>query len=561
MGCGKEPSANLLVTQPAVRGPFVDAIEASGVIEPLAEVEIQTRISAKLARILDDGTPVQPGDVVAELESDRIRSYLSDNEARLLVGKAEVKRQTAYADMRIDSARYALQIAKANAEVARAEFANAKAGVLTPEETKIRAAAAVKESEIDRKDEQHKLSVASELQRMGVEDRVMFERQRVQKELADIDAKQAKVEFDDVMQGQTEEELREAELKLALAEHKLRAAQKALDERIKSKETTIASYLRRTKRYERYVQRYTKQLAQTVIKAPSRGVVMVKGMWGRKLVPGRYVYRSQPIASLPDLSRLKVGLWISEHDASKVRAGQKAQIRFATYPGRVFPGQVHKVAHLVKEVANDLTDRERRHVPAGVERVISVDVQISPTDVSLKCGVSASVRILTREKADALHIPKIALRSKRRVFFAIDPKEAAHVAQGQVVEVSSPDVPDAVCRGVVSKLGRWSGDGEVEPLASPDAMPTAAQVELDEVDERIRPGAPIVVSVAVSQPEPRHYFPKKKRRLDEFHYVIVRHGEQDEMRRVTVGLTTPYRAEIASGLEAGEAVVLEGAAP
>ena len=65
--------------------------------------------------------------------------------------------------------------------------------------------------------------------------------------------------------------------------------------------------------------------------------------------------------------------------------------------------------------------------------------------------------------------------------------------------------------------------------------------------------------MALSKPEPRHYFPKKKLRFEEFHYVLVRNGEQEEERRVTVGMTTAYRAEIKSGLEAGESVVLQGA--
>ncbi len=560
-GCVRSGQDDALATAEATRGPIVAVVEGRGVVEPLAEVDIQTRISAKLARILPDGARVKPGDVVAELESIRIRTRLADSEAALRVARAELKRQTAYADMRVDSARYSLQLAEANAAVAKAQYETVKAGLMTPEEEKIRVAAALKESEIDRRHESHKYSLANQLARMGVEDKVVVERQRVQKELAELDARKAHVEYQDVMKGVTEEDLREAELKLALAQHKLRAARKKLEERIKSKERIVASYERRVRRYERYVKRYQKQLEATVIKAPSPGVVMVKNMWGRKLTPGRYVYRNQTIASLPDLSRLKVRLWVSEHDAARVREGQRAEIVPATDPTRRVKGKVIQVGRLVKEAANDLSDRERKHLPQGVDRVVSVDVEILPSAAPLKCGVFTHVRIVTEEKADVVRIPQIGLRTRSRVVFALDAAAAEKIVPGASVEVSTPAAPDAVCRGAVTKVGRWAADGEVAPIDSSSRRPEAAEAALDEADERVRPGGRLVVSVALPGAGDEHFFPKRKVRLERLYYVLVRGSEGDQERPVKPGLSNGYEVEIASGLRAGERVVLAGASP
>ena len=559
LGCTDDPGERFLATHRAERGRFAVVVEGKGIVEPLAEVEIQTRISAKLARILEDGTAVKPGDVVAELESERIRSRLADSEANLIVSRAELKRQTAYADMRINSARYSTELAKADTEVARAQFENAKAGVLTSEEAKIQVAAAVQESEIERQDESRKLAVVRELRELGVEDEVMLARQRVQTRLADIDATKAKVEYDDVMQGYTEEELRESELKLRLAEHRLRAALKSLDDRQKSKKATVNSYQRQVKRSERYVARYQKELEQTVVKATRPGIVMVKSFWGRKLVPGRYVYRGHSIASLPDLSRLKVRVWVREQDAARLRTGQKAEITSAAYPGLAFLGKVHTVARLVKETAHDLTDQDRKRLPQGADRVMAVDVEVLPAEVALTCGASAHVRVFVEEHADAVYIPKSALRTRRRVLFKIDPEVAQHLVAGLAAEVSSPSAPDVVCRGVVDKVGRW-GHAGVEELPSAETLPDAAEVSLEEVDDRLKPGAHIVVSVSLTQPAQRSYSPKGELRFEQMHFVLVRGAEGDEARRVEAGAVNAYWVHIKSGLQGGEPVVLSGAA-
>jgi len=379
----------------------------------------------------------------------------------------------------------------------------------------------------------------------------------VQKQLADLDAEKAKVVYEDVMSGLTEEELRQAELKLRLAEHKLRAAQKRFGDAEKSRKHTVASYERRRRRRQRRLEQTEEQIEATSIKAEVPGIVMVKSMWGRKLVAGRYVYRSQPIVSLPDLSKLKAAIWVAEEEAAHLKAGQKAHVYVPAYPNRRFLGTVHTVSRLVKEASQDLNDRERKWLPHGSDRLVRVAVEIVDPAADLRCGSTATVRILVAEPRDVVHVPRAALHTRVRVLFEADPAEAPHLTPGLAAEVSSPSLPDVTGHGVLHRVGPLV-DGQVQDGGG-GGGPLFGEIHLHDADARLHTGTEVVVSIAMTRPAQRHYLPGKGLRLERMHYVRVRHPSRDEERQVQAGAHNRYRVVIRSGLREGEHVVMNGA--
>ena len=88
---------------------------------------------------------------------------------------------------------------------------------------------------------------------------------------------------------------------------------------------------------------------------------------------------------------------------------------------------------------------------------------------------------------------------------------------------------------------------------------TAAEIQLEDADERLKPGTDIVVSLAMTQPTRRHYLPKKGLKFEMQHFVLVRTDDGDVERRVEIGSGNAYRVVIGSGLSEGEALVPEGA--
>ena len=136
-------------------------------------------------------------------------------------------------------------------------------------------------------------------------------------------------------------------------------------------------------------------LDQTVVRAPIRGVVVE-----RNAVIGQSVVASPQVPPLfavaEDLHAREVHASIDEADIGRVRPGQDAALAFDAYPGRPFRGRVLDV-HKMPEV---------------VQGVVSYDVVISADNDSgdLLPGMTADVRIVAGEAAEALKVPNAALR-------------------------------------------------------------------------------------------------------------------------------------------------------
>ena len=85
--------ASIEVTQPS-RGPAVLAVYATGTVEATVMLPIAPRISAKLAALnVDEGTIVQKGQVLAQLEDEDMQSGLQQLEAQELLAKQNYDRK------------------------------------------------------------------------------------------------------------------------------------------------------------------------------------------------------------------------------------------------------------------------------------------------------------------------------------------------------------------------------------------------------------------------------------------------------------------------------------
>lgn len=75
-----------------VRGGLVRTISAPGAVTPRTEVQIASRVSAKIARLpFEEGQAVKAGDVVVELDSKDLQADLDAARARLLAEQANLK--------------------------------------------------------------------------------------------------------------------------------------------------------------------------------------------------------------------------------------------------------------------------------------------------------------------------------------------------------------------------------------------------------------------------------------------------------------------------------------
>jgi RND family efflux transporter MFP subunit len=135
------------------------------------------------------------------------------------------------------------------------------------------------------------------------------------------------------------------------------------------------------------VDRLEAELAKYRIVAPIDGVVIA-----RYADPGETVNPAAPLATIADLSRLRVEAEVDEFDISRIATKAQATIRVEGYPNRRWRGEVEEVADSIVARPSRPQDPSR---PADT-RVLLVTVAFREPN-SLKLGQRVEVEIAGRE--------------------------------------------------------------------------------------------------------------------------------------------------------------------
>ncbi len=136
-------------------------------------------------------------------------------------------------------------------------------------------------------------------------------------------------------------------------------------------------------------------LGYTDIVSPVDGTVV-----SRNITIGQTVAASFQTPTLfliaSDLTRMQVDTNVSEGDIGGIKLNNRVQFSVDAFPKRVFEGTVTQI----------------RQSPQTVQNVVTYDVVVGVgnTDLSLKPGMTASVRIITDQRNDVLRVSNQALR-------------------------------------------------------------------------------------------------------------------------------------------------------
>ena len=206
------------------------------------------------------------------------------------------------------------------------------------------------------------------------------------------------------------------------------------------------------------------KLAKMSIRAPFSGIVGL-----RSVSTGDYVKEGADLANLESIDPLKVDFRVPEVYLRQVQVGQPLQVQLDALPGRVFEGKVLAM--------NPLVDASGRAV---VIRAV-----VRNPDTSLRPGMFARVRLITRDIQDAMVLPESALVPQgdtQYVFKVVDGKAVrAKVDIGQRRE-AKVEIVNGVSRD--------------------DVVVTAGQLKLrDGVPVKIVDAAAAKGSAAAAKPE------------------------------------------------------------
>lgn len=129
-------------------------------------------------------------------------------------------------------------------------------------------------------------------------------------------------------------------------------------------------------------------LADYRIKAPFAGRVI-----RREAEPGDLASVGKPLFVVADTGALRITADIDERDVGRLAAGQEAQVRSDSFPGRTFPARISEIT------------------PQGdsTSRVFRARLALSP-DTVLKPGMTVEANLVTARRANAALAPTSAIR-------------------------------------------------------------------------------------------------------------------------------------------------------
>jgi len=139
------------------------------------------------------------------------------------------------------------------------------------------------------------------------------------------------------------------------------------------------------------------------IHARHGGLVVYEEMAGanprRKIRVGDHVTATQPLITIPEVSRMLVDATTSEADVHRLQPGQPAVIHLEAFPDARLTGHVARVGALAAPSGDRLFEEKR------FDLVLDVD----PTEIDLRPGMTARADVMLGHRSGALLVPVTAV--------------------------------------------------------------------------------------------------------------------------------------------------------
>lgn len=391
-------------TSPVARGPLTISVSEGGTIEAREKVVLKCEVderSTTITYLVPEGTRVEQGAVVVELDASVLQDELYDEEIDVLDTEAEYL-----------SSRENLAVVKnqAQADVAQAEltlrFAREDVKKYVEGEYPRQLLEATNNVTLARERLQQardRLGWSMQLSERGFlagseldRDRLAFQSAELEVELAQSEAELLQTYTHARELAQLESDVEQAELALERVRRKSAAD-------IVLAETNLRARERQLERQRAQLADIQQQVANCVIRAPVAGMV-VYATTGRgdfrgndePLEVGREVRQQEELIHIPVADAKSVRIKVHESVLDKVHVGQDVSITVDAQAGRVYQGRVARISPL----------------PDGQSQWLNPDLKVYDTEIhltgtleGLRTGMTCRAEIMIERYEDALFVP------------------------------------------------------------------------------------------------------------------------------------------------------------
>lgn len=371
---GDESSNQGVLTHTVTRSDMLITVTDDGTLESGANVEVKCEVAggATILWIVPDGTVVEKGDKIVELDPAAITEQLNLQKSvyeKALATKIQSEQNLAAAEIAVREYReglylQSLQTAEAQIQIAQQNLSSA----------------------------QNTLEFTEKMVRKGFATALQVEADKAAVERAQLDleaAETAKRVLEDFTYEKTDKQLV--------------AASEAAAAQLRADTATLTNE-------EVHLRHLEAQLTRCVLYSPASGMVIYanddRSRWGSPdpdIYEGAVVRERQAIVRLPDLQNMLVSTTVHESKVNQIHAGLPARI---IIQGKQYSGRVVGIAN---------QPAQQSFLSANIKEYATT-VAIDGTTTNLKPGMTAQVEILIAEIEDAVTLPVTAVVEKSTGF-------------------------------------------------------------------------------------------------------------------------------------------------
>lgn len=386
----------------AVRGDLVITLTESGelVAKDSRQISAGTDSSAKLTFLIEEGTEVPTGEVLARLDPTELEQRVQQLELDVMQMEANVV--AARTEVEIQKAENASSLEKADAALDHAQKDQQKwiEGEGPNERRKLEIS--IKEAETNASRQSKKAEDSLKLFEQEYINKSQLEQDQIDAERAQVQLESARLEarmFAEFTQPMTLKERTQAVKDAQLAQE---SATKRAESTLHQKQVALEQNEKKLDMQKQQLKKTKEEIAKHTVTAPIPGIVLYGDPaepWYRDNIRlGGDVWGNMILFTIPDLRVMQVRLKIHEADVNKLAVGQKAKVSMDTYPGKVLDGEVTRIATIATGTDRWGSDTEVKKFDVSI--TLSGD-----TELKLKPGVSAKAEVYIGKREGVVQVP------------------------------------------------------------------------------------------------------------------------------------------------------------
>ncbi len=427
-GSGKTGSALTADRAVVKRASFDITTTASGELEAKNQKEIRSELEAQstIVKIVDEGVSVKKGDILIELNSDKIDSSLLDAQIALEGAKADLT--TAENNLAIQKTDNDTKVRQAELKLELAKIALEQWEQGEVKKMRQQLALAIEKADRDIARLTEKYERSKELLAKGFLSKNDFQLDEIAKLEAEAAVKKAALDNTIYEEFTYKKERKKNMSDVEDAQAELgRTKLNALSE-LANKEAALNKAREQLKRRDEQLEKLVKQKKACTIIAPQDGLVVYgtsleRNRWGMggdgALTVGREVYPNMLLMVLPDTSEMVASVKVQENLSAKVRPGMAAAVRVDAAGGRSFTGKVDSIGVLAE--SGGWRDPNLR------EYTVKISLQDAGSALGLKPSMRCEAQLVLGKVDDAASVPVQAVFNDGAVRFVYASEGASFV--------------------------------------------------------------------------------------------------------------------------------------